>query len=174
MVGPRALGRGDVNPVKGEQPLEFSLDRIFPPLRDSNVLEANNRGPLLENPMYFLFTPLVSVWAYVPCYCSFHCVGGNRASPPKVHEPFGWKSLVGSLLSVFVALNSSQRFHPVRIGARRSCCFLAYDPANPNIFSVNEPGSIMSLLSRLRIQEPTFVFRARKNSNINFQDRLGT
>ena len=94
-VFPRALGRGDVNPVKGEQPLEFSLDRIFPPLRDSNVLEANNRGPLLENPMYFLFTSLVSVWAYVPCYCSFHCVGGNRASPPKVHEPFGWKSLVG-------------------------------------------------------------------------------
>jgi len=57
--------------------------------------------------------------------------------------------LAGSLLSVFVVLNSIQRFYLVRIGARRACCFLAYDPTNPNMFSVNDPTSIMSLLSRL-------------------------
>ena len=94
-IFPGALGRGDVNPVEGEYPLEFSLDRIFPSLRDPYILEANNGGPLFENPMYFLFTLLVSVWAYIPCYCSFHCVSGDGASPPKIHKPFGWKSLVG-------------------------------------------------------------------------------
>jgi len=31
-VFPGTLGRGDVDPVKGEYPLEFSLDRIFPSL----------------------------------------------------------------------------------------------------------------------------------------------
>ena len=90
-VFPGTLGR----PVEGEYPLEFSLDRIFPSLRNPHVLEANDGGPLLENPMYFLFTLLVSVWAYIPCYCFFNCVGGNGASPPKIHEPAGWKSLVG-------------------------------------------------------------------------------
>ena len=111
------------------------------------------------------------MWTYIPCYCSFNCVGGDGASPPKIHEPFGWKSLVGVR---GIELGSNQRFHPVRIGARRACCFLAYDPANPNMFSVNDPSSIMSLLSRLWIQEPTFVLRARKNSTINFQECLGT
>ena len=70
-------GRGNVDPVEGEYPLEFSLDRIFPSLRDPYVLEADYGGPLLENPMYFLFTLLVTVWTYIPCYCSFHCVGGD-------------------------------------------------------------------------------------------------
>jgi len=70
-------------------------------------------------------------------------------------------------------LNSIQRFHPVRIGARLACCFLAYVPANPNIFSVSDPSNIMSLLSRLWIQAPTFVLRTRKNSTINFQECLG-
>ena len=81
--------------------------------------------------------------------------------------------LAGGLLSVFVVLNSIQRFHPVRIGPRLACCFLAYIPANPNMFSVSEPSNIISLLSRLWIQEPTFVLRARKNSTINFQECLG-
>ena len=75
---------------------------------------------------------------------------------------------------MFVALNSNQRFHPVRIGARRFCCFLAYDPVNPNMFSVNDPSNIMSLLSRIWIQAPMFAWRARKNSTIKFQDCLGT
>jgi len=82
--------------------------------------------------------------------------------------------LAGSLLSVFVVLNSIQCFHPVRIGAKRACFFLACVPANPNVFSVNEQSNIMSLLSRLWIQEPTFVLRAKENSTINFQECLGT
>jgi len=94
-VFPGTLGRGDVDPVEGEYPLEFSLDRIFPSLGDPYILEADNGGPLLENPMYFLPTLLVSVWTYIPCYCFFNCVGGDEAIPPKIHEPGGWKSLVG-------------------------------------------------------------------------------
>ena len=70
-------------------------------------------------------------------------------------------------------LNSVQRFHPVRIGARLACCFLAYVSVKPNMFSVSDPSSIISLLSRLWIQDPTFVLRARKNSTINFQEYLG-
>jgi len=94
-VFPDTLGRGDVDPVKGKYPLEFSLDRILPSFGDPYVLEADNGGPLLENPMYFLLNLLVSVWTYIPCNCSSNCVGGDGASPPKIHEPFGWKSLVG-------------------------------------------------------------------------------
>ena len=89
------LGRGDVNPVKGEQPLEFSLDRIFPSLRDSYILKTNNGGPLFEDPMYFPFTPLVAMWTYIPCYCSLQCVGDHRAGSPKIPNPFGWEPLVG-------------------------------------------------------------------------------
>jgi len=74
---------------------------------------------------------------------------------------------------VLVVLNSVQRFHPVRIGARLACCFLAYDLVKPNMFSVSEPSNIMSLLGRLWIHEPTLVFRARKNSTINFQECFG-
>ena len=77
------------------------------------------------------------------------------------------------VFSVLVLLNSVQRFHPVRIGARLACCFLAYDPVKPNMFSVSDPSNIMSLLSRLWIHEPTLVLRARKNSTINFQEHLG-
>jgi len=73
------------------------------------------------------------------------------------------------IFSVLVVLNSIQRFHPVRIMARLACCFLAYVPANPNMFSVSDPSNIKSLLSRLWIQEPMFVLRATKNSTINFQ-----
>jgi len=75
--------------------------------------------------------------------------------------------------SVLVVLNSVQRFHPARIGARLACCFLAYVPVKPNMFSVSDRSSIMSPLSRLWIQDPTFVLRARKNSTINFQECLG-
>ena len=75
--------------------MEFSLDRIFPPLGDPYVLEADNGGSLLENPMYFFLALLVSVWAYIPCYCSFNCVCRDGASPSNIHEPFGWESLVG-------------------------------------------------------------------------------
>ena len=42
------------------------------------------------------------------------------------------------------------------------------------MFSVSDPSNIMSLLSMLWIQEPSFVLRARKNSTINFQECLGT
>ena len=41
------------------------------------------------------------------------------------------------------------------------------------MFSVSDPSNIMSLLSRLWIHEPTLVWRARKNSTINFQECLG-
>ena len=77
------------------------------------------------------------------------------------------------ICSVLVVLNSIQRFHPVRIGARLACCFLAYVPAKPNMFAVSDHSNITSLLSRLWIQVPTFVLRARKNSTINFQECLG-
>jgi len=77
------------------------------------------------------------------------------------------------IFSVLVVLNSVQRFHPARIGARLACCFLAYVPVKPNMFSVSYPSSIMSLLLRLWIQDPTIVLRARKNSTINFQECLG-
>jgi len=75
--------------------------------------------------------------------------------------------------SVLAVLNSIQRFHPTRIRVRLACCFLAYVPVKPNMFSVSEPNSIISLLSRLWIQEPTLALRARKNSTINFQESLG-
>jgi len=77
------------------------------------------------------------------------------------------------IFSVLAVLNSVQRFHPVRIGARLACCFLAYVPVKPNMFSVSDPNNIISLLSRLWIQELTLVLRARKNSTINFQECLG-
>ena len=48
-----------------------------------------------------------------------------------------------------------------------------YVPVKPNMFSVSEPNSIISLLSRLWIQEPTLALRAIKNSTINFQESLG-
>jgi len=70
-------------------------------------------------------------------------------------------------------LNSIQRFHPTRIGVRLPCCLRPYVPVKPNMFSVREPNSIISLLSRLWIQEPTLALRARKNSTINFQEILG-
>jgi len=94
-VFPGTLGRGDVDPVMGEYPLEFSLDRILSSLGDQYILEADNGGPLFENPMYFLLTFLISVWTYIPRYCFFNCVGGNGASPSEIHEPAGWKSLIG-------------------------------------------------------------------------------
>ena len=75
------------------------------------------------------------------------------------------------IFSVLVVLNVIQRFHPIRIGARLACCFLLYVPANPNMFSVSDPSNIMSLLSRLWIQEPMFVLRARKT--IKFQECRG-
>ena len=53
------------------------------------------------------------------------------------------------VLSLLMALHSVQRFQPVRIGAKLACCFLAYAPVNPNMFSASDPSSVMSLLSRL-------------------------
>jgi len=68
-------------------------------------------------------------------------------------------------------------FHPAfpshKDRGRLACSFVAYVPANPNMFSVSDPSNIMSLLSRLWIQEPTFVLRARKNSTINFHECRG-
>ena len=78
-----------------------------------------------------------------------------------------------SILSSIVKLNSTHRFHPVRIGARLACFFRAYVPVNPNMFSANDPNSIISLLSKFCIQDPIFVLRARKKSTISFQECLG-
>ena len=142
-VFPGTLGRGDIDPVMGEHPLEFSLDRIFPSFGDPYILEADNGGPLLENLMYFLLTLLVSVGTQIPYYCFFHCVGGDGASPYEVHEPAVWESLIGARgIKLHPALSS-------RKNRSQAVCFLAYDPANPNMFSVNNPSNIMSLLSRL-------------------------
>ena len=85
---------------------------------------------------------------------------------------FTSQSFLG-ILSLLMALNSVQRFQPVRIGAKLACCFLVYAPVNPNMFSTSDPISIVSLLSRLWIQDPMFVLRSRKNSTINFQECLG-
>ena len=77
------------------------------------------------------------------------------------------------ILSSVVELNSTHRFHPVRIRARLACFLRAYVPVNPNTISANDPNSIISLLSKLCIQDPMFVLRARKNSTISFQECLG-
>jgi len=76
-----------------------------------------------------------------------------------------------SFVSLFECI-STHLFHPVCIGARLACSCLAYVPAKPNMFSVIDAKSIMSLLSRLRIQDPIFVFTAMKNSTISRQDFL--
>ena len=60
------LGRGDIDPVMGKHPLEFSFDRVFPSFGDSYILKADDGGPLLEYLVYFLLTPLVSVGSHVP------------------------------------------------------------------------------------------------------------
>ena len=44
-VFPGTLGRGDVDPVMEEYPLEFSLDCIFSSLGDPYILEADDGGP---------------------------------------------------------------------------------------------------------------------------------
>ena len=69
------MGRGDIDPVMGTHPLEFSLNRIFPSSGDLYILKADYGGPLLEYLVYFLLAPLVSVGSHVPRYCFFHCVG---------------------------------------------------------------------------------------------------
>ena len=51
--------------------------------------------PLLENLVYLLLTLLVSEGTHIPCYCFFHCVGGDGARNPEVHEPTGWGSFIG-------------------------------------------------------------------------------
>ena len=65
-VFPRTLGRGNIDPVMGKHPLEFSFNRIFPSFGDPYILKADNGGPLLEYLVYFLLTPLVSVGTHVP------------------------------------------------------------------------------------------------------------
>ena len=85
---------------------------------------------------------------------------------------FRIKPVLGIKLSI-VECNSTQRFHSMRIGARLACFCRAYDPVNPNMFSAIDPNSIISLLSIFCIQDPMFVFRARKNSTISFQECLG-
>jgi len=65
-VFPGTLGRGDVDPVMGKHPLEFSFNSIFPSFGDPYILKADNGGPLLENLVYFLLTLLVSVGTHIP------------------------------------------------------------------------------------------------------------
>jgi len=60
------LGRGDVDPVMGKHPLEFSFNRVFPSFGDPYILKADYGGPLLEYLVYFLLAPLVSVGSHVP------------------------------------------------------------------------------------------------------------
>ena len=48
--------------------------------------------------------------------------------------------------SSLVVFDSRQRFHPVSIGSKLACFFLAYVPENPNMFSASAPSSMMSLL----------------------------
>ena len=69
--------------------------------------------------------------------------------------------------SSLVVLNSLQRFHPVRIGSKLACCFLAYVPENPNMFSASAPSSIIVYVlhplgwpaSVLRLRASLFCFR---------------
>ena len=59
------LGRGDIDPVMGEHPLEFSFNSIFPSFGNPYILKADNWGPLLEYLVYFLLTLLVSVGTHI-------------------------------------------------------------------------------------------------------------
>jgi len=57
---------GDIDPVMGKHPLEFSFNRVFPSFGDPYILKADDGGPLLEYLVYFLLAPLVSVGSHVP------------------------------------------------------------------------------------------------------------
>jgi len=85
---------------------------------------------------------------------------------------FNVQPIRGVMASILECI-STHLFHRVCIGARLACFCLAYVPAKPNMFSAIDANSVMSLLSRFRIQDPIFVFRAVKSSTIRFQDCLG-
>ena len=164
----RALGRGDIDQVVGKHSLEVSFYGVLPFFRNANILDADYGRSLFENPMYFPPAP------WYPWGPTFHDTAFSTKfveTEPVILRLTSQLSLC--TFSVFAVLNSIQRFHPTRIGVRLACCLLAYVPVKPNMFSVSEPNSIISLLSRLWIQEPTLALRARKNSTINFQEILG-
>ena len=148
----------------GEDALKLSLDISFPTFWYSHVLETNTGGSLLKDLVHRFLTPLIPVWLYVSRYC-FSTVFVSM-------EPEIWRFSVHLVLVVmvsFVSISeciSTHLFHPVCIGARLACFCLAYVPAKPNMFSAIDAKSIMSLLSRLRIHAPIFVFRTMKNSTI--------
>ena len=80
--------------------------------------------------------------------------------------------IFGVLVSILECI-STHLFHPVKIRAKLACFCRAYVPAKPNMFSAIDPSNIISLLSRFRIQDPTLVYKARKNFTIIFQEFLG-
>jgi len=61
-----ALGRGDIDPVVGKHPLEFSFYRVFPSFGDPYILKADYGGPLFKYLVYFLLAPLVSMGSHIP------------------------------------------------------------------------------------------------------------
>ena len=60
------LGRGNIDPVMGKHPLEFSFNSIFSSFGVPYILKADNGGPLLEYLVYFLLNLLVSVGTHIP------------------------------------------------------------------------------------------------------------
>ena len=62
----RALGAGDIDPVVGKHSLEISFNGVLPFFRDASILDANYRGSLFKNLVYFPLAPFVPMGSYVP------------------------------------------------------------------------------------------------------------
>ena len=139
-----ALGTGDIDPVVGKHSLEISFNGVLLFFRNASVLENIIGGPCSKI-LYISLLPLWYPWGPI-----FHDTAFSTEfvmMEPVILRLTSQLSLCVS--SVFAVFSSIQRFHPTRIGVRLACCLLAYAPVKPNIFSVSEPNSIMSLLSRL-------------------------
>ena len=62
----RALGAGDIDPVVWKHSLEISFNGVLPFFRDASILDANYRGSLFKNLVYFPLAPLVPMGSYIP------------------------------------------------------------------------------------------------------------
>ena len=84
------LGCGYVNPVVGEHPLEFSLNRIFPSFWNPYILEADDGGSLFKYLVYFLLAAFVMVaeWWLCPVW-SLHEWGLWSCPNVQVFQKFG-------------------------------------------------------------------------------------
>ena len=135
-VFPGTLGRGNIDPVMGK--LSFNRERERE--RD-NVVYWKTNGSSLLTALFRIFGIRTS-WRQImggpcskircisslpfwyPCGPTFHVTALSTVlveTEPVL--PRFISHLVASLLSVFVVLNSSQRFHPVRNGGETVLLF---------------------------------------------------